>query len=367
MSAFDRMLARGDDVGVHQVLVGASPGDAITNVAFETQRLLRQVARSEIYAHHVTPSLHGKVRMLEEYRPRHARNVLIVHASIGNAAVHSFLMRRTEPLVLMYHNVTPASYYDRYDPEFAEALALGRREVHLLRPQIARALAASEFNADELTAMGYHDVRVVPPVINFERLTQTDTNTSTMNHLGGFDGDILLTVGQLLPHKRPDFLVEMAHIGATYLNMRAFLLLVGHHRLPSYAKAIHDQVRELSLNRVHIVGPVGEDDLAAMFRSAAVVVTASEHEGFCVPLVEAMAMGKPVVARACAAVPETVGDAGLLIPAQYGPTFYAEAVAELLADATLRAHLVARGHERVADLQQVSPEATILETILEVV
>ena len=135
---------------------------------------------------------------------------------------------------------------------------------------------------------------------------------------------------------------------------------------PELRQAIHDQVRELSLNRVHIVGPVGEDDLAAMFRSAAVVVTASEHEGFCVPLVEAMAMGKPVVGAAGAAVPETVGDAGLLVPAQYGPTFYAEAVAEL---SRTRSCVRSRGtgHERVADLRAGSPEAAILETILEVV
>jgi glycosyltransferase involved in cell wall biosynthesis len=314
----------------------------------------------------MSPSLHGKVRGLAEYRARRG-NVLIVHASIGHAAVHQFLMDRYEPLVLMYHNVTPASYYEPYDAEFAEVLALGRREVELLRPRVVRALAASRFNAEELENMGYEDVRVVPPIVDFQRLARTEPNETTLHYLAGFEGRILLSVGQLMPHKRPDFLVEMAHIGSTYLDMRAFVMLVGHHRVARYAKAIRDQVRELSLNRVHIVGAVSERDLAAMFQSADAVVTASEHEGFCVPLIEAMAMGKPVVARALGAIPETVGDAGLLLPAKEGPTYFAEAVAELLANAPLREHLVERGHARVASFEESAPDVTILETLLEVV
>ena len=130
-------------------------------------------------------------------------------------------MRRTEPLVLMYHNVTPASYYDRYDAEFAEALALGRREVHMLRPQVARALATRSSTPTNWPRWGITTC-VSCRQSSTSNADTTDPHTSTMNHLGGFDGDILLTVGQLLPHKRPDFLVEMAHIGATYLDMRAF-------------------------------------------------------------------------------------------------------------------------------------------------
>ena len=351
--------------GIHQVLVGASPGDAITNMAFGIQRLLRRVGPSEIYAHHTTPSLHGKVRGLAEYRVRSGA-VLIVHASIGHAAVHRFVMERSEPLVLIYHNVAPASYYEPYDAEFAEVLAMGRREVEVLRPRVVRAFADSRFNAEELESMGYREVKVIAPIVDFQRIVRTEPNEATLHHLAGFDGDILLSVGQLLPHKRPDLLIEMAHIGATYLDMHIFLLLVGHHRLAGYTKAIRDQVRELGLERVHVVGAVSEDDLAAMFRSAAAVVTASEHEGFCVPLVEAMTMGKPVVARACAAIPETVGDAGLLLPPDQGPTYFAEAIAELMTNAPLRAHLVERGHARVAAFEESAPDVAILEALLEV-
>ena len=79
--------------------------------------------------------------------------------------MHEFLTARAEPLVLVYHNVTPGKYFEPYDPVFADLLDLGRREVERLRPQVVCAIADSEYNARELEAMGYDDVRVVPPVV----------------------------------------------------------------------------------------------------------------------------------------------------------------------------------------------------------
>ena len=125
---------------------------------------------------------------------------------------------------------------------------------------------------------------------------------------------MLLFVGQLLPHKRPDLLVEAMHVATTYLGLEATLLLVGQNRFARYADAISAQIRELNIRQVHVVGSVGDAQLAAMFRKATAFVTVSEHEGFCVPLLEAMAFDVPVIARACAAIPETVGDGGLLLP-----------------------------------------------------
>jgi glycosyltransferase involved in cell wall biosynthesis len=354
-------------VGIHQILVSASPGDAITNLALGTRRLLRRVGPSEIYAHHIAPELHDDVLPLAKYDARHARNILIFHASIGQSAVHEFLTSRTEPLVLVYHNVTPGKYFEPYDPIFAGLLDLGRREVEVLRPRVACAMADSHYNAAELEAMGYRDVRVVPPVVNLRRLSKVAPRKSTMHHLESLGGPMLLSVGQLMPHKRPDFLVQMMHIADTYLGMRGTLMLVGHQRLDRYTRAIREQVVELNLPGVHVVGAVDEADLAAMYRSADVVVTASEHEGFCIPLVEAMTFDAPVVARACAAIPETVGDAALLLPEHKGPTFFAEGVAQVLGDHEARDQLVAAGRRRLAALEHHSPDIAVVETLLEVV
>lgn len=353
-------------VGVHQVLVAAAPGDAITNMALGLRALLSRAVPSEIYARHVHPALAGEVRELRHYKPHHARNVLIFHASIGQPEVHQFLAERAEPLVLVYHNVTPPEFFEPYDVEFAELLALGRREVARLRPRVVRAIAASEYNRRELEAMGYRDVRVVPPVVDFHRLTRVAPRASTMNHLASFHGPILLSVAQLMPHKRPDFLVEMMHCVETYCGLRPVLMLVGHQHIASYARIIEQQVRELTVD-VHIVGHVDDADLAAMYRSAVAVVSASEHEGFCVPLVEAMTFETPVIARSFGAIPETVGDGGLLLPPEPGPTLFAEAVVAVVHEHALRAELVACGRRRLAELSAGSPDAEILEVLLEAV
>jgi glycosyltransferase involved in cell wall biosynthesis len=355
-------------VGIHQVIVAASPGDAITNLALGTRRLLRRVGPSEIYAQHVAPALAGDVLPLAGYRSSHSpRSLLIFHASIGQSEVHEFLTSRAEPLVLVYHNVTPGRYFEPYDPVFADLLELGRREVARLRPQVVCAIADSRYNARELEEMGYRDVRVVPPVVDLRHLSAIAPRASTMHHLATFEAPIMLAVGQLMPHKRPDFLVQVMHIAETYLGLRGYLLLVGHHRLEQYTRAIREQVQELHLTGVHVVGPVDEPDLAAMFRSADVVVTASEHEGFCMPLLEAMTFEKPIVARACAAIPETVGDGALLVPPHAGPTFFAEALGELLAHESLRRELVAGGNRRLQELERRPPDVEIVEALLAVV
>jgi len=176
-----------------------------------------------------------------------------------------------------------------------------------------------------------------------------------------------LSVGQLLPHKRPDFLVQMMHIADSYLGFRGYLMLVGHQRLERYNRAIREQVLELNLPGVHVVGAVDEADLAAMFRASSVVVTASEHEGFCIPLVEAMTFEKPIVARVFAAIPETVGDAALLIPPNDGPALFAEAVTELLGHDDLRDRLVAGGRRRLEEIEGHPPDVAVVEALLGVV
>jgi glycosyltransferase involved in cell wall biosynthesis len=266
----------------------------------------------------------------------------------------------------MYHNITPAKYLEPYDVAFAELLALGRREVASLRPRVARAVAASEFNARELEAMGYRDVRVVPPIADLRRLVDHTPDAATVEWLDALERPIMLSVAQLMPHKRPDFLVEVLHFAQTYQRLRGSLLLVGHHRLVRYAQSIREQIHELNVERVHVPGPVRDAELAAMFAAASIVVTASEHEGFCVPLVEAMTFRTPVLARACAAIPETVRDAGMLIAPSCGPALFAEALTEVLANDHVKSQFARRGDARVAALEQQRSDKGMLEVLLEV-
>jgi len=353
--------------GIHQVLAAAAAGDAITNSALEIRDILRTAGPSEVYARHISNEMEDNVRRLSEFPHRGAGDVILYHASIGEPLVHAFLLSRREPVVLVYHNVTPASYFERWDSKFAELLNLGRSELIELRHRVAIAVADSAFNAVELGAMGYDNVRIIPPVIDPYRLASCTPAPSVMYHLEhGLGGQFALYVGQLLPHKRPDILVHAMHIATTYLGLEMLLLFVGHFRLPAYRDVVVEMVRELNLPNVHFVGTVTSEELAAFYARARAVVTASEHEGFCVPLVEAMAFGKPIIARACGAVPETLGDGGLLLPHDAGPAMYAEALAAVMDD-QVHQELAARATRRVSDFQAGHAQSKLLSVLLEVV
>ncbi|HZU73057.1 MAG TPA: glycosyltransferase family 4 protein [Acidimicrobiales bacterium] len=349
---------------VHQVLVTAAPGDAVTDAALELHRMMSPVLEATMYARYIHPALETEVESLEDFvgSPSPEADVLFFHASIGEPEVFEFLRDRPEQVVVNYHNISPAGAFFPYDPAFAGLLEGGRQEVAALAGRTTMALADSAYNAEELRAMGYADVRVVPLVTPLRRLLAEHPGPAAQRRIQSLSGRaVVLFVGQMLPHKRPDFLISAFHVLCTYLRPDAHLVVVGSQRLPRYAEGVRQLVSELNLDNVHLMGSVEGGELAGWYRRADLFVTASEHEGFCAPLLEAMAFGVPVVARRFAAVPETLGDAGLLVPPEAGPELAAEAMALLLGDQELRDEVVRRGPARVEALDPDRAGAAVIE------
>lgn len=351
---------------IHQILVAAAAGDAITNAALETQEaLVAAGGTSHIFARFIEPAMEGRVHPLSTFEAMaggQVGTVILYHASIGQAEVTRFLLARDERLAIVYHNMSPAEPFAPYDPTFAALLDEGRRELRSLRDRTVLALADSAFNAADLEAMGYNGVLVSPLIIEPRRLLSVTPHAETVEWQGAIDGKVLLFVGQLLPHKQPHVLLAAFHILVTYLLPEAHLFLLGAPRLPRYKEALQGFIEELNLTHCGIIpSPVSPEELAAYYRRADAFVTLSEHEGFCVPLIEAMAFGKPVVARGVAAVPETVGDAALLVGGDDGPLVVAEAMYEVLTNTSLRADLVARGYRRAEHYRPDRSRAILLQ------
>ena len=358
---------------IHQVLNSASPADAITDSAFRLREVLRKVGPSEIYSLHVAPGVAREVHRLFLYPPRRERpggeqHLLIFHASIGEPEVLSFLMEQDDRLVVLYHNITPSSYFRSVDPTFADLLDAGRSELRYLHDKVDLALAVSAFNAAELTAMGFPDVRVSPLLVDVAGPGAVEVDEGMVAALANVlgTGPTLLFVGQLQPHKRPDLLLHAFHILSTHLIPEARLIVAGIGRLRPYREALERTIHDLGLYRATLTGHLTPGQLAACWQEADVFVTASEHEGFCMPLAEAMAHQVPILARRCAAIPETVGDAGLLVDADAGPALLAEAMATLLEDDGLRRELNRRAAIRVEDLSPERAAETFLHHLLSV-
>ena len=344
--------------------MAAAPGDAITNHAFELRALLRRTGQSDIYARYIDPALAHEVRPLEAFNGT-ADDLILFHMSIGEPAVHDFVMQRPERLVLLYHNISPSESFAPYEPAFAALLDRGRNELVALRDRAVGAIADSPFNAEELEAIGYTDVRVAPLIIDPTALhgIEPDPGYTTLlrDHV---DGPVLLFVGQLLPHKRPDFLIEAFHLLSTAIRFDARLITVGAPRLPRYASVLEQFARELNLPRCWITGSVTNAQLTAFYRRADAFVTASEHEGFCAPLLEAMSFDLPIVARAFAGIPGTLGNTGLLLPPDAGPALMAEAMDAALCDPSVRIEITNGARERLDALSPDRARAAFLEQLM---
>lgn len=363
--------------------MSASSGDAITTFALELQALFSRLGPSEIFAAHVDPAMHDEVHLLSRYRDLAGSGsasgngsstssgagpgggyTILYHASIGNEEVLDFLRSRPERLVLVYHNVSPPESFTPYEPTFAALLQAGRDDLVRLRPRVAMAVAVSHYNAADLERLGYTGVRVAPLIIDPARLHAVEPDAVMRRHIEeNVHGPLALYVGQLLPHKRPELLVEALHVVATYLDPSAHLVLLGARRILPFAAAVQRQIVELGLANAWITGALSTAEVRCYFDRADVFVTASDHEGFCMPLVEAMSFGIPIVARGTSAVPETLGDAGIVLDPSDGPLVLAEAWATAATDAAVQGTLAARGRARAADFDPERARAEWLELI----
>jgi L-malate glycosyltransferase len=338
-------------VRVDQVIPSLASRDAIGVHTMNLRDGLRRVGiDSDIFYGSVTPDVAHEGRPVTELGRSGRDRWLLYQSSIGSP-VYDLLAARPEPKLVNYHNITPANLLRDWEPNVAYEVALGRTQLARLAPQSRLAVADSAFNESELHALGYEDTAVVPLLIDMHRKSE-EADPALAARLkedktagGGAD---LIFVGKVSPHKAPHDLVKMLAVLRRLYDPAARLHLVGSPLGETYEPALRAYVTELGLDEaVNFAGSVSEAELEAYLQAADVFVCASDHEGFCVPLTEAMGHGIPIVAYGVTAVPETVGDAGLLL-SDKSPLHFAAAVGRVLSDDTLRRRLTAAGLARAA-------------------
>jgi glycosyltransferase involved in cell wall biosynthesis len=339
-------------VRVDQVIPSLASRDAIGVHTMNLRDGLRAVGiDSDIYYGSFTPDVEHEGRSVIELGRTGRDRWLLYQSSIGSPVYDTFAAR-DEPKLVNYHNITPASLLRDWEPNVAYEVALGRTQLGRLAPQSRFAVADSAFNESELRALGFEGTAVVPLLIDMHSKSD-EPDPRRMESLatrkrveGGAD---LLFVGKISPHKAPHDLVKMLDVLRRLYDPRARLHLVGSPLGETYAPALHAFIAELGLtDAVFFPGSVSGAELEAYFQSADVFVCASEHEGFCVPLAEAMGHGLPIVAYGVTAVPETVAGAGLVLPDKSAVPF-AAAVARIMSDPPLRQLLSEAGLARAAE------------------
>jgi glycosyltransferase involved in cell wall biosynthesis len=273
---------------------------------------------------------------------------LLYHLSTGHSMA-AWLAERPEPLAVDYHNITPAEYFDRWYPPGAEVARAARAELRKLASRSRFALADSSYNAAELDAEGYRQTSVAPILIDFSDY-DVPADAATLGRLrrraeGG--GAHWLYVGRLAANKCQHDVIGAFAVYRRLFDPKARLSVIGGRTALLYSRALELLAADLGVaNAVDFTDVLSFERLLAYFATADVYVSLSEHEGFCVPAVEAMHFSVPVVAYASSAVPETVADAALLLDDK-DPLVVATAVHRVLTDTPLREQLVSAGQARV--------------------
>lgn len=346
-----------------QLVVGAAPGDAITDNAFLLHDRLTKLGPARVYAEHREPGLRHDVRPLEELSARpNADRPLVFHASMGSWPVLRAVERETD-IVLVYHNFSPPEPFAAFAPEVASDLVRARWELERIRPRVRLAIAVSEFNAGELRDLGFTNVIVIPPTPDVFRLSKRTPDVAMLQRIGSWgDGPLVLSVAQLLPHKRVDRTLAAFAILQQEFRPDARLALVGTDRFATYSASLQALAESLGIREPQFLGKVTDEELAALYLRADVLLTLSEHEGFCVPVVEAMTLGVPVVASDRAALPDTVDDAGIIVDPDDSVTT-AAFLDRVIRDDELRHILIGRGVSRGRELDADASLPRLVEAV----
>ncbi|GIW05674.1 MAG: glycosyl transferase [Dehalococcoidia bacterium] len=329
---------------VHQLTVGALRGDGITDLAFSIRHWLREAgARAEIYAEHIAADLVGDVLPYHELRIDPAKRERVIwHFSIGSP-VSAFARRLPWPSYMMYHNITPPELFYGADAEVIEVTRLGRWELGSF-DTVDFAMANSEYSRRELEQAGYTDTAVLPLPVDPERFSATPDPAVLAEYDDG--RTTLLTVSKIAPHKRQEDAIK-ALAAYKRIDPSARLVVVGGVMVPAYRRWLDHLARHLGVEHdVIFTDRVSDAALRAYYQIADVYLCMSEHEGFGVPVIEAMWSGVPVIAYAATATPDTLGEAGILIHRKHFPVI-AELIDRIVRDPALRERLIATGKRRV--------------------
>jgi glycosyltransferase involved in cell wall biosynthesis len=344
----------GAPVAIHQFIPTLNPRDASGTHTILLRDILRRAGwRSEIFAEAIHDDLAPLAYKHWMYPEHAAPGDVAIYQFTTSSAVAGYLAEHALPLILDFHNFTGPELFAGWEPASVVRAARASEELSLLAPRALLGLAKSGFSERTLREAGCARTAVVPVLADYERIT-ADPDERVLDELESLDvdeGTDILFVGRVVPSKAQHDLVKALWAYRRLYDPHARLHLLGGTSSYEYSKSLQQFVDDLGLARaVRIAGEVSDAALAAYFAVADVFLSLSVHEGFGVPLVEAMSAGIPVVSLDAGAMSETAGDAALVLEST-DPTYVAAALHRVCTDDLLRHRLREAGRARAALLQ----------------
>ncbi|HEY1443273.1 MAG TPA: glycosyltransferase [Acidimicrobiales bacterium] len=363
--------AAGRPVAVHQFLPALNPHDATGTHTLKLREILRRAGwRSEIFAEAVHDDLAAEAYKHWTYPEHAADGDVAVYQFTTSSAVAPYLAEQGLPLILDFHNFTSPELFAGWEPGNVTRAAQAADDLALLAPEALLGLARSTYSERTLRDAGCRRTAVTPALADYARVTATPdprVAAELRDRRAEEGGADILFVGRVVPSKAQHELVKCLWTYRRLYDPAARLHLVGGTSSYAYSKSLYDFVEDLGLaSAVRLAGEVSDAALAAYYEEADVFLSLSVHEGFGVPLVEAMTAGLPIVARGAGAVTETVGGAALVLESG-DPAYVAAALHRVCTDEALQRTLADHGRRRAAELQGERVGQRFVEAIAGVV
>lgn len=340
---------------IYQLVHTLNYGDAISGEAIAIQAMLRQAGmQSQIFSLHAHEKVAAETlelaRCAEMISAATQPVVVILHYSIAspiNQLYRELAGKATRAMI--YHNLTPEHWFESYNQRVYADLVVARKELKELAEVSDVLIADSTHNKQELLELGCSEVIVLPLLLD-DAKWNVAANPGIAAALRGHGGKNILHVGRIAPNKCLEDIIKGFYFYHHKIDRKSKLWLVGADvDTEIYSFELRTLVAELRLQEaVEFVGCVSDGELKAFYQEADLYVCMSEHEGFCVPLLEAMNFGVPIVAYGSTAIPETLADAGIVV-GQKDPAMLAELINICISRSEIREPLVAAGHKRVLD------------------
>ncbi len=298
---------------VNQITATMSFGDAISNEVLAIKQLLDDMGiENRIFAENIDPKLSKYVNKYTEYKG-HKDEVLINHFGIGSDVNDYVANLKNANKIIRYHNITPHKFFEGYNLVTSRLCEIGREQLKQSRDVYKYCLAVSDYNKEELGKVGYNNIEVMPIIMaldDYKKAPDKDILKKADENIKN-----IIFVGRVSPNKKQEDVIKSFYYYNKYFNNNSRLFIVGNYEgMERYYKQLNNLVRELNLEScVYFTGHIRFDQILAYYKIADLFLCMSEHEGFCVPLVESMFFKVPILAYASSAIPSTLSGSSILV------------------------------------------------------
>lgn len=352
-------------IKIIQVLPTLSYGDAVSNDTMNMNEILEKSGYdTAIYTENIDKRLLTIVKRITDLSDINKEDIIIYHKAIGTKLSYELDGINCKK-IMRYHNITPGTYFKKYNKTVFNLVEYGREGLEYASKYIDYSFADSSYNMQELVELNYKNVEVLPILISFDDYAKTPDKKTIEKYNDGVTN--MLFVGRIAPNKSQEDVIKSFYYYKKYVNQNSRLIFVGSDNgFENYSDLLKKLVNELELKDVIFTGHIKFEEILSYYKVADLFLCMSEHEGFCVPLVESMYFGVPILAYDSSAVGETLGSSGVLVK-EKNYFVISELMDRIMTDKILRDNIVEKQYERLKDFALEKVEKQFIEAIEKII